>query len=88
VNSLSDVVLCGIGYVLARRLGFLRTAAIFLVTEAVLALWIRDGLLLNVLMLVYPVEAVKEWQAAGHWRTHYRSSHGPSAPSRVVAGGA
>lgn len=66
VNSLSDIVLCGLGYVLARRLGFLRTAAIFLLTEAVLALWIRDGLLLNVLMLVYPVEAVKEWQAAGH----------------------
>jgi hypothetical protein len=36
------------------------------VTEVALAVWIRDNLSLNVLMLLYPIEAVKEWQAAGH----------------------
>lgn len=66
INSISDIVLCGLGFVLACRLGFFRTAALFLSTEAVLALWIRDGLILNVLMLVYPIDAVREWQAAGH----------------------
>jgi hypothetical protein len=36
------------------------------VTEVALAVWIRDNLSLNVLMLIYPIEVVKEWQAAGH----------------------
>lgn len=66
VNALSDIVLCGLGFVLARRLGLRLTAALFLLTEAALTLWIRDGLLLNILMLLYPLDAVREWQAAGH----------------------
>ena len=66
VNSLADIFLCGIGFVLARRLGFRPTVALFVVTEVALAVWIRDNLSLNVLMLIYPIEAVKEWQAAGH----------------------
>ena len=65
VNSLADILLCGIGFELARRLGFRRTLALFVVTEVALAVWIRDNLSLNVVMLVYPIEAVKEWQAAG-----------------------
>ena len=66
VNSLADILLCGVGFVLARRLGFRRTLALFVVTEVALAVWIRDNLSLNVLMLIYPIEVVKEWQAAGH----------------------
>jgi hypothetical protein len=66
VNSLADILLCAIGFVLARRLGFRRTLALFVVTEVALATWIRDNLSLNVLMLLYSIEAVKEWQAAGH----------------------
>ncbi len=66
VNSLADILLCGVGFVLARRLGFRLTATLFVVTEVALAVWIRDNLSLNVLMLIYPMETVKEWQAAGH----------------------
>jgi hypothetical protein len=66
VNSLADILVCGLGFVVARRLGLRRTAVLFVVTEVALAVWIRDNLSLNVLMLIYPIEAVKEWQAAGH----------------------
>jgi hypothetical protein len=59
-------VVCGLGFVLARRLGLRSALVLFVVTEVVLAIWIRDNLTLNILMLIYPIEAVKEWQAAGH----------------------
>jgi hypothetical protein len=64
-NSLGDILSCAAGFVLARRLGFRGSLALFVVTEVVLLLWIRDSLLLEVLMLVLPVPAVKAWQLGG-----------------------
>jgi hypothetical protein len=66
VNSLADILVCGLGFVLARRLGLGRTLALFAVTEIALAIWIRDNLTLNILMLIHPIDAIREWQAAGH----------------------
>jgi hypothetical protein len=66
VNSLSDILVCGLGFVLARHLGFRRTFVLLVLTEVTLAVLIRDNLSLNILMLIYPIDAVKEWQAAGH----------------------
>lgn len=65
VNSLGDVVACSLGFLLARRLGAVKTLLVFLLTEVVLLLWIRDSLLLNILLLVYPSETLRAWQA-GH----------------------
>ncbi len=39
---------------------------VFIAVEVALAFWIRDGLLLNVVMLIYPIDAIEAWQAAGH----------------------
>jgi hypothetical protein len=65
VNSLGDVIACAAGVLLARRLGPLKTLLVFALTEVVLLFWIRDSLLLNILLLVYPSEKLKAWQA-GH----------------------
>ena len=65
VNSLGDVVACAAGVLLARKLGLVRSLLAFALTEVVLLLWIRDSLLLNVLLLVYPSERLRAWQA-GH----------------------
>ncbi|MEJ7618245.1 MAG: DUF2585 family protein [Pyrinomonadaceae bacterium] len=62
VNSLSDIALCGLGFVIAKQLGWRRSLALFAITELVLLWWIKDNLTLNVLMLIYPVAAIKKWQ--------------------------
>jgi hypothetical protein len=62
-NSLGDVMSCVAGYLLAMSLGWRRTLVLFVVIEVALVFWIRDNLTLNVVMLLYPIEAIKAWQA-------------------------
>jgi hypothetical protein len=62
INSFGDILACCAGFMLARRLGFRRTLLIFVATEIVLLIWVRDSLLLEILMLIYPVDAIKAWQ--------------------------
>ena len=62
INSLGDILSCVVGFVIAQQAGARWTAALFVVIEAILLVWIRDSLLLNVLMLMYPMEAIKRWQ--------------------------
>lgn len=64
-NSLGDVATCGIGFLIAQSIGFRRSFLAFAVTELVLLIWIRDSLLLEILMLIYPIESLKAWQI-GH----------------------
>jgi hypothetical protein len=65
INSLGDIVACGLGFVLAWKIGFRRSLALFVLIEIALLVWIRDSLILTVIMLAWPMEALKQWQA-GH----------------------
>ena len=49
----------------ALRLPVKVTLALAIIGELVAGYVVRDNLTFNVIMLVYPVEAIAEWQAAG-----------------------
>jgi hypothetical protein len=61
-NSVGDVLSCALGFWIAYKLGWWKSLIFFLAVELVLLLWIHDGLLINILMLIHPIEAIKQWQ--------------------------
>jgi hypothetical protein len=65
VNSLADIGWMSIGFLIARRLPAWGTIALALGFELMTLALIRDNLTLNVLMLVWPIDAIKAWQGAG-----------------------
>lgn len=62
LNSASDIAACLVGYLIAQRLPWWATLGLYLAIEVTMIASIRDSLLLNVLMLVAPIEAVRSWQ--------------------------
>jgi len=62
INSLGDIVSCSAGFLIASRLPVRWSVVLFFAVEAALLAVYRDCFLLNVLMLVWPVEAIKSWQ--------------------------
>lgn len=62
VNSFGDILCCLIGFMIARRLGLRGSLVVFAALEVVLIFWIRDSLLLEILMLVFPLDAIKALQ--------------------------
>jgi len=65
VNSLSDILMMVIGFLLATRLRPWMSVGLFVVMEIGCLLWIRDNLTLNIIMLAYPIQAIKTWQMVG-----------------------
>ena len=62
INSSADILAMVVGFFLAARLPVWASVALIVVFEATTTWLIRDGLALNILMLVWPLDAVKAWQ--------------------------
>lgn len=62
LNSAMDAVFMVVGFLFAWRAPVVVTIAIAIFFELLTGYLIRDNLTLNVLMLVWPVEAIKTWQ--------------------------
>jgi hypothetical protein len=64
INSLSDIGFMVLGFWLASRLPAWASVALALFFELFTLWFIRDNLTLNVLMLVWPLEAIRQWQSS------------------------
>lgn len=62
INSVADIGWMALGFVLAARLPVWLTVALAIAFELMTLALIRDNLTLNILMLVWPLEAIKLWQ--------------------------
>ena len=63
LNSLSDIGFMALGFWIASKLPRQVSLAMAIGFELFTLAMIRDNLTLNVLMLVWPIEAIRTWQA-------------------------
>ncbi len=64
LNSVMDVLWMVLGFVLAARLPVWVIVVLALLFELGVGYLIRDNLTLNVIMLLYPMDWIRDWQAA------------------------
>ena len=62
INSVADLGWMVVGFAIARRVPVWATVALALFLELLTLAIIRDNLLLNVVMLVAPIDAIRVWQ--------------------------
>jgi hypothetical protein len=63
VNSLSDTASAVLGFFLASALSVRASVAAVVCSELLFLYLIRDNLLLNIIQLVHPIDAISAWQA-------------------------
>jgi hypothetical protein len=65
LNSVCDIAAMAAGFFLAWRLPVAVTIVAALAMELIVGAVIRDNLTLNIIMLLWPLDAIKAWQSGG-----------------------
>ena len=65
VNSMADIGWMTLGFLLASRLPVRISVGMAIAFELFTLFMIRDNLTLNIVMLVWPIDAIREWQSLG-----------------------
>jgi hypothetical protein len=65
INSISDVLAMVVGFFAASWFPVWLTISAAIAMEAFTGYMIRDNLTLNIIMLLWPVDAIRHWQAGG-----------------------
>ena len=63
-NSVGDIFAMMIGFWLAAKLPWWGSVIAFIAIDSLLLFFIRDSLVINIIMLIRPIEAIKQWQQA------------------------
>jgi hypothetical protein len=70
LNSVCDILAMVAGFVIASRVPVWLTVTLVVALELIVLYFIRDNLTLNIIMLLYPLDAIKNWQAAAGPGSH------------------
>jgi hypothetical protein len=65
LNSVADILWMMLGFFAASRFPVWGTVAMAVIFELAVGYIIRDNLTLNIIMLLWPLDAIKAWQMAG-----------------------
>ncbi|MFN0219063.1 MAG: DUF2585 domain-containing protein [Hyphomicrobium sp.] len=65
INSLADIGAMALGFWLVSKFPAWVIITFAIISEATMAYLIRDNLALNIIMLIYPIDAIKVWQSGG-----------------------
>lgn len=63
VNTIGDLICCMAGVLLGYYLPLWASIGYVIISEIVLAAVIKDNLFLNIIMLMYPIDTIKQWQS-------------------------
>ena len=65
INSVADILAMPVGFWFAARAPVWLSVTVVIALEVVVAAFVRDNLTLNIIMLIYPLDVIRDWQAGG-----------------------
>jgi hypothetical protein len=63
LNSVCDILAMVVGFLMASRFPVWATVVLTIALELFVLYFIRDNLTLNIIMLIYPLDSIRRWQA-------------------------